>query len=147
MACPSSRSKVTTHTHSSQEEKRDHRRRRSPPCTSTRRGEPATSNRFIITGSDPRNLLRSFYGPPSQARGQSAQRQSGPPAGLPRTLQRNTRPDAHDASGCKSSSVKCHLVPFRVAESGAHHSGQQVRRRYTLGQAASPSQDAHHSHL
>lgn len=67
MAWPSSRSKVTTHTHSSQEEKRLHGHRLSPPSASSCRGEPKPSNRFITTGSELRSLgHRPSSGPPSQ---------------------------------------------------------------------------------
>lgn len=65
MACPISRSKVTTHTHSSQEEKRDHGHRLSPPSVSSRRGEAEPSNGFITTGSKLCDLLWSSSGPPS----------------------------------------------------------------------------------
>lgn len=67
MACPSSRSKVTTHTHSSQEENRAHGHRLAPPsAASSCRGEPEPSNGFITTGSELRDLRPPSSGPPSQ---------------------------------------------------------------------------------
>lgn len=69
MACPSSRSKVTTHTHSSQSEKRAHGQRLSPQsAASSWRGKPEPSNGFITTSSE---LHHSHTGPPSRLAGQT----------------------------------------------------------------------------
>ncbi len=66
MAWPSSRSKVTTHTHSNQEEKRLHGHRLSPPsAASSCRGEPQPYSEFITTGSELLDLQRPSPGPPS----------------------------------------------------------------------------------
>lgn len=65
MACPSSRSKVTTHTHSSQEEKRAQGQRLCTPSASSWRGEVEPSNGFITTGSKLGVLHRSSSRPPS----------------------------------------------------------------------------------
>lgn len=63
MACPSSRSKVTTHTHSSQEEKRVQADRPSA-ATSSRRGEPKPpSNGSIATEPEPQQLRRNSTEP------------------------------------------------------------------------------------
>lgn len=132
MACPSSRSKVTTHTHSSQEEKRDHRRRMSPPCTSTWRGEAATSNRFIITGSDPATSADHSVVLHHKQRDRGPRDSQSP---LLDYREHCSATHEHlDASGCKGPSVNCHFILFRVVESETYHSGQQVRRRNTPGQ-------------
>lgn len=74
MACPSSKSNVTTHAHSKQEEKRAHRLRLSAhpasSCSSCR-GEPGPSNGSITTGPKRQQLRASPSEPPSSSAGRN----------------------------------------------------------------------------
>lgn len=74
-ACPSSRSKVTTHTHSSQSEKRAHGQRLFPQsAASAWRGKLEPSNGFITTSSE---LHHCHTGPPSQLTGRTSNECTG----------------------------------------------------------------------